>query len=313
MTFFIVKRFLFGISLILVVSTLTFFLIYGDGNTIARNILGENATQEQVAAKAASLGLDRPLIEQFFTWMGHAITGNLGASYFNGQSVVSALASRVPVTLAVVVGSVLLTALVSVCLGMLAAVKRGWIDRAVQVISVAGLSLPNFWVALLLVIWLAIGARIFPPTGYIAPSVSVVAWLSTITLPIIALSLGGVAAATQQVRGAVIDILEADYVRTLKSRGLKDGSILFRHALKNAAPAALTVLSLQFIGLLGGAIVIEKVFALPGLGSLAVGATIQGDVPIVLGVVIVTVILVVLVNLLIDLANGWVNPKVRLQ
>jgi peptide/nickel transport system permease protein len=310
---FVLRRLAFGVSLVLFATTLTFFLVYSDSSTIARNILGENATQEQVDARAEALGLDRPLVTQFLDWLGAAVTGDLGQSYFSADSVLSILVSRLPVTLSIVAGGVVVTALLSTVLGMLAAVRRGWADRAVQVLSVVGMSLPNFWVALMLVVLFAVTWQVLPATGYVSPDVSVTGWLASITLPVAALALSGVAAATQQVRGAVIDLLEADFVRTLRSRGLPERSILFRHALKNAASPALTVLSLQFIGLLGGAIVVEKVFALPGLGTTAVNATIRGDIPVLLGVVAMTVVMVVVVNLLIDIANAWVNPKVTLQ
>lgn len=313
MIVFVLRRLAFGVSLVLVATTLTFFLIYSDGTTIARNILGENASRAQVEARAADLGLNRPLAVQFWDWLSGAVTGDLGTSYFSTDSVSTILVTRAPVTLSIVVGGVLVTALLSAVLGMLAAVHRGWVDRVVQVISVAGMSLPNFWMALMFVVLFAVTWQVFPATGYISPDVSVTGWLASITLPVAALALGAVAAATQQVRGAVIDVLEADYIRTLRSRGISERSILFRHALKNAASPGLTVLSLQFIGLLGGAIVIEKVFALPGLGTTAVTATIQGDIPVLLGVVAVMVVIVVVVNLVIDLANGWVNPKVTIQ
>ncbi|QZY30453.1 ABC transporter permease [Nocardioides coralli] len=310
---FVLRRLAFGVSLILFATTLTFFLVYSDSSTIARNILGENASRAQVEARAAELGLDRPLLVQFLDWLRSAVTGDLGTSYFTTESVSAILVTRAPVTLSIVLGGVLVTALLSVALGMLAAVRRGWIDRAVQVLSVTGMSLPNFWVGLMLVVLFAVTWQLFPATGYVSPDLSVTGWLASIALPVAALALSGVAAATQQVRGAVIDVLEADYIRTLRSRGLSERSILFRHALKNAASPGLTVLSLQFIGLLGGAIVIEKVFALPGLGSTAVESTIQGDIPVLLGVVAVTVVIVVVVNLVIDLANGWVNPKVTIR
>lgn len=310
---FVVRRLAFGVSLILFATTLTFFLVYRDASSIARNILGENASQEQVAARAAELGLDRPLPTQFLDWLSHAVTGDLGTSYFSTETVSSILLSRVPVTLSIVAGGILVTALVSATLGMLAAVRRGWADRVVQVLSVLGMSLPNFWLALMFVLLFAVTWQIFPATGYVSPDISPTGWLASITLPVAALALSGIAAATQQVRGAVLDLLEADFVRTLRSRGLSERSVLFRHALKNAASPALTVLSLQFIGLLGGAIVIEKVFALPGLGTAAVTATVRGDIPVLLGVVAVTVVIVVVVNLVIDVVNGWVNPKVTVR
>ena len=313
MTAFVLRRLAFGVSLILFATTLTFFLVYRDGAEVARTILGESASQEAVLARSEALGLDRPVVMQFLGWLGDAVRGDLGTSYFSTETVASILVSRTPVTLSIVAGGVLLTAVVSAALGMLAAVRGGWADRGVQVLSVLGMSLPNFWVALMFVLLFAVTWQIFPATGYVSPDISATGWIASITLPVVALALSGIAAATQQVRGAVIDLLEADFVRTLRSRGLPERSILFRHALKNAASPALTVLSLQFIGLLGGAIVIEKVFALPGLGTTAVTATIRGDVPVLLGVVAVTVVIVVVVNLVIDIVNGWVNPKVTLQ
>lgn len=313
MIMFVLRRLVFAVSLVVIATTLTFVLVYRDGSTVARNILGESATRAQVEARAEELGLDRPLLVQLGEWFRGAITGDLGQSYFSTDEVSGVLLSRIPVTLSVVGGAVLVTALVAVALGMLAAVRGGWADRLVQVVSVIGVSLPNFWVGLMLVVAFAVTWRIFPATGYVSPDVSAVGWVASVTLPITALAVGGIAAATQQVRGAMIDVLEADFVRTLRSRGLPDRSILFRHALKNAASPALTVLALQFIGLLGGAIVIEKVFALPGLGTAAVNATLQGDSPVLLGVVAVTVVIVVVVNLAIDLVSGWVNPKVTLQ
>lgn len=313
MVTYILKRLAFGISLIFVVTSLTFFLVYGDPAVIARNILGQDATDQQIHDRVVAMGLDRPLTTQYWDWLTHAIHGDLGTSYITSRSVGETLATHVPVTLSIVVTGVLVTGLIAVALGMTAAVRRGAADRVVQVVSVVGISLPNFWTALMLVLLLAVTWRVLPATGYVSPDVSVGGWTASITLPVVALAFSGIASATQQVRGAAIDLLDADFVRTLRSRGLTSRSILFRHVLKNAAPPALTVLSLQFIGLLGGAIVIEKVFALPGMGTMAVNAVLSSDVPSLLGVVTVTVILVVLVNLLIDVLNGWVNPKVRLS
>jgi peptide/nickel transport system permease protein len=159
----------------------------------------------------------------------------------------------------------------------------------------------------------AITWQVFPATGYTQLTVDPAAWALGLVLPVTALVVGGIASAAQQIRGAVIDVLEHDYVRTLRARGLSDRSVILKHVLRNAAPPALTVLSLQFIGLLGGAVVIERVFAIPGMGTLTVNSSIQGDIPAIMGIVVVLVILVVAVNLVIDLANGWINPKARLQ
>lgn len=310
---FLARRLLSGVVLILVITTLAYALIYSSAGNAARNILGENATAEDVAAKARELGLDRPLYEQYFDWFSRAIQGDLGVSWFTSEPISALLANRLPVTLSMVILAVLVTAIISAILGVTAAVRGGWLDRLLQVVSVIGFSLPNFWVALVLVVLLAVTLPIFPATGYVPASESLSGWFLALILPVTALVLGGIASAAQQIRGAVIDVLDMDYVRTLRARGLGSTSVLLRHVLRNAAPPALTVLSLQFIALLGGAVVIERVFAIPGMGTLTINSSFQGDVPALMGVVVALVILVVIVNLVIDLANGWINPKARLQ
>lgn len=310
---FLAKRLLGGVVLIFVISTIAFLLVYSSTSDIARNILGESATAEQLAAKEAELGLDQPLLAQYFDWLGSAVTGDFGVSWFTSEAVTTALSARIPVTLSMVISAVLVTAIVSAVLGVAAAVRGGWLDRVIQFVSVIGFSLPNFWVALMLVLIFAIGLRWLPATGYVPFTESPAGWAATLILPVTALVLGGIAASAQQIRGATIDVLRQDYIRTLRARGLSDGSVIFRHALRNSASPALTVLSLQFIGLLSGAVVIERVFAIPGLGSLTVNAALLGDIPILMGIVVVMVVLVVIVNLVIDIAAGWVNPKVRVQ
>jgi peptide/nickel transport system permease protein len=299
------------VALVAIVATLTFLLVYSSTDAVARNLLGESATAEQIAAKNAELGLDQPIVTQFVQWVGNAAGGDLGVSWFTNQPVSEAVANGLPVTLSMVVSAVLLTALISVALGVFAAVRRGWMDRSIQVLSVIGFSLPNFWVALVLVLLFAVSLGVLPATGYVPFTESPSSWAAALVLPVASLVIGGVASAAQQVRGAVIDVLRQDFVRTLRARGLSNRSVLFKHTLRNAAPPALTILSLQFIALLGGAVVIEKVFAIPGLGTLTVSAALQGDVPVLMGVVVNLVVMVVIVNLLIDILSGWVNPKVR--
>lgn len=312
MVAFICRRLLSGVALVFVVSALTAFLIYAGGMDIARNILGTNATEEQVAQRAAELGLDRPAWEQYADWLGSALTGDLGRSYFSSEPVLQALSTRLPVTLSVVLTAVLITAVLSAALGVLAAVRRGWVDRFVQLANVVVGAIPNFWLALVLVSVFALNLRLFPATGYVPFLESPTGWLLSITLPVASLVIGGLGAA-MIVRSSVIDVLRLDFVRTLRSRGLSHREVLTKHVMRNAAPPFLTVMSLSFIGMFGGAVVIEKVFAIPGVGTLANNAAQRGDVPLVLGVVSVTVAVVVVVNLVIDILNGWLNPKVRVQ
>jgi len=310
---FIIRRLLAGVVLIFVVTAITFALIYAGGTDIAFNILGESATPEAAAALSAELGLDRPVPVQYWDWLTSALAGDLGTSFFGPEEVASALAIRIPVTLSLVVVSIVLTAIIGVVLGVASARRGGVVDKSTQVVSIVGFALPSYWIALVLVLLVALPfPGIFPATGYVPATVSVSGWLLSITLPCIALTIGGIAAISQQVRGSMIDSLRLDYVRTLRSRGMAENAIVYRHALRNSAGPALTVLSLQFIGMLGGAIIIERVFALPGIGSLAATASLRGDIPVVMGVVGFSVIVVVIVNLIADILQGVLNPKVRI-
>lgn len=310
---FILRRVLSGIILIFVITVIAFTLLYLGSGNIARTILGQNASEELVAQKAAELGLDRPLVVQFLDWAGSAITGDLGRSWFNGQLVSVQLASRLSVTLSIVIGAILITAIVSTVLGILAARRGGAVDGTVQFISIVGFAIPGFLIALFLVLIFAINLHWFKATGYIPITTSFTGWMSSVTLPIIALSIGGIATISQQVRGSVLDGLSRDYVRTLRSRGLSSNRVVYKHVLRNAGGPALALLAVSFVGMVGGAVIVEQIFALPGIGSLTVTATAAGDIPIVMGLVIVYAVIAVVVNLLIDLAQAALNPKVRLS
>jgi len=211
------------------------------------------------------------------------------------------------------VGVTLVTAVCGYLLGVWAGVSRGRVDNFVQVFSVAGYALPGFLVTIVIVIVFAVQLGWFPAVGYIPISRSFTGWLSTITLPVISLSIAAVAGVAQQVRSSVIEVSRSDYVRTLSTRGLPRRRILFRHVLRNASAPALTVLGLQFVGLLGGAVIVEQIFGLPGIGSMTIKYTSQGDIPIIMGLVMLTAIGVVLINLLVDLAIGWLLPKARVS
>ncbi|HET8795725.1 MAG TPA: ABC transporter permease [Arthrobacter sp.] len=310
---FILRRTAAGLVVLAAIVTLTYFLLFFSSSNIARNILGEFATAEQLAAKEAALGLDQPLLTRFFGWVSQAVTGDFGSSWFTHQSVVEALSTRLPITLTLVIAAITLTGVLATVLGMTAAVKRGWADRVVQVGSVVGEAIPGFVLAIILATVFAVQLKMFPATSTITPGSGPATWAASMALPVIALVVNAFTSGAQQVRSAVIKELERDYVRTLRSRGISEAEILYKHVLRSAAPAGLTILSLQFIGMLGGVVFVEQIFALPGIGSLAVQATTMGDVPVVMGVVLYTVIIVIIVNLLVDLANGWLNPKVRVS
>lgn len=309
---FLTRRLIAGALTVVTICVLAFFLLYAGSTDIARRIVGQTADPAIVARKATELGLDRPVVVQFFDWVAGAVTGDLGRSWFSGQPVADAIASRLPVTLSLTIGAVLVTAIVGLILGVVAAARRGAVDRGIQATSIITGAIPGFLVALILALAFGIWLRWLPATGYIRPEVSITGWLSTITLPIVALAIGAIAGVAQQVRGSMVDALRLDYVRTLRARGLPDRRVVYGHVLRNAAGPALSVLGLQFIVIFGGAVVVEQVFSLPGLGQTAVSATVQGDIPLVMGIIVVTALLVLAVNLAVDLLQGWLNPKVRL-
>ncbi|WP_433241421.1 ABC transporter permease [Actinomadura nitritigenes] len=308
---FVVRRLAGGAVLLFVISLLSYLLLSIPDNDVGRQLLGQSADQAAVDAKNAALGLDRPVLVQYADWLSHAVRGDLGASWFTSEDVTQAIANRLPVTVSLMVGVTLVTAAVSFLLGVWAGVRRGAVDRFVQVLGVAGYALPGFLVTLVLVLVFAVKLDWFPAIGYTPFAESPGGWLSTITLPVASLSIASVAGVSQQVRGAVIDVLRQDYVRTLRARGLSAPRIVFKHVLRNASAPALVLLGMQFVGLLGGAVLVEQIFGLPGIGGMTVTYTSRGDIPVVMALVMLTVVGVVLINLVTDVLIGWLNPKAR--
>ncbi|MGW8983382.1 ABC transporter permease [Streptomyces parvus] len=308
---FIARRVAAGALLLLVISLLSYLLLSIPDQDVGRQLLGQGADQAAVDAKNASLGLDRPVLVQYADWLAHAVRGDLGTSWFTSEDVATTVSARLPVTASLMVGVTLVATVVSFLLGVWAGVRRGAVDRFVQVLGVVGYALPGFLVTLVIVLVFAVNLNWFPAIGYTPFAASPSGWLSTITLPVLSLSVASVAGVSQQVRGAVIDVLRQDYVRTLRARGLPMSRIVFRHVLRNASAPALSVLGMQFVGLLGGAVLVEQIFGLPGIGSMTVTYTTRGDIPVIMALVMLTVVGVVLINLLVDVMIGWLNPKAR--
>jgi peptide/nickel transport system permease protein len=308
---FVIRRSGFSALLALGVSFATFALVFSNGSAIARTILGVDATEQQVADLAAELGLDRPVVVQYVEWLLGVLRGDLGVSYFTGEAVTTIMVSRIPVTLALVGIAMLLTAVLSALLGIASAVAGGWVDRLLQLVALVGTAVPNFIVAIVLVMTLAVGARLFPATGFVPFEQDPAGWALSLFLPVTAVVVASVGPASQQFRGAVKDVLEKDFVRTLRARGMRSAPIIFAHVFRNAAGPGIIILGLQIIVLMGGVVVIERVFSLPGVGELTVTNSLLGDIPIVMGCVLFIVVVVVVVNLAADLINAWINPKVR--
>ncbi len=305
------RRFLLAVPLLFAVSALTFILVSLTPGDPAREILGVQAAPDQYPKLRHALGLDLPLYEQYWRWLRHALTGNLGASLFNGEPVTHAIDVRFPVTVSLIIASLVVALVVGVGLGVLSAVRGGVLGRVVDALSLVGFAFPAFWLAAVLIAVFAVRWRVFPATGYVPLTESPSEWARSLVLPVVALSLGSVTAIAKQTREAMLDVLASEYILMAWANGLAPGSIIFKHALKNASLRVVTILGLQAIGLLGGTVFVENIFALPGVGGLLVNATLQHDLPVVQGIVIYFTVIVVCVNLVIDLAYTWLNPRVR--
>ena len=310
---FMAQRVLLAVPVIVLVSLFVFLLLDLLPGDAAVAIAGENATPEQIADTRERLGLDLPLPERFWDWFTAALHGDLGTSLYTGQSVGGAVAERLPVTASLAVVALLMAVVVGVPLGALAATRPGSrVDRVVGVAGSLAMALPPFVIALVLVVVFAIRLAVLPATGYesIADG-GVGVWLSHLLLPAVAVAALLGAELARQTRGALLDALSQSYVRTARARGLKPLSVVGKHALKNAAAPVVTVLALQAGHVLGAAVTVEFVFAMPGFGSLAVDAVNQRDVPMIQGVVFTSALVVLVANLLADLAYGYLNPKLR--
>jgi peptide/nickel transport system permease protein len=310
---YILRRLLSGVIILLTVTGLSFVLLYARGGAaIARNFLGQTATMQQAELTARHLGLDRPLLTQYAGWLGGLVRGNLGNSYASGVPVSVLLGEAAPVTLSLVVLTLVLTMIFSLFLGVLAAARGGWFDRLMQVLSVILGALPAYWVALMLVIIFSLNLSLFPATGYVSLTTSFTGWLSSLTLPATSIALGITLVLAVWIRSCIIDVQRRDFVRTLRSRGIPDRTIMYRHVLRNAAAPIVQMLGLQAIALLSGVIIVEKVFALPGIGTLTLSSGQDGDVPVVMGCITFLVVVVVVINLIVDIVNGLLNPKLKL-
>ena len=308
---FVVRRLLFSAPLVFGVSTVTFLLVSLLPSDAARTILGQYATPQQYTQLRHSLGLDQPLLTRYWHWLEHAAQGNLGVSPIYGASVTSLLDSRLSVTLSLVIGSTLVAAVVGIGLGVASALQSGLLGKLVDGLALIGLALPNFFLGLLLISWFAVSIRLFPATGYIPLTTSPGQWLRSLVLPVLTLAVPGIAVIAKQTRDSMLDVMSRPFVRTLRASGVPRRLIVFKHALRSAAIPVATVISLVFIGALSGTVLVESVFALPGLGGLAVQATTSHDLPVIQGVVLYFTVIVVAVNVVVDLAYCALDPRVR--
>lgn len=307
------RRLLISVPLLLVVALSTFVfesLLPGD---TARSLLGENASPEQYAATRRALHLDEPVLSQFGTYLKGVFHGDFGSSIFTGEPVLGSIGQRLPVTLTLILGAALVAAVVGVVLGVHSATRGRVASRIVDVVSLLGSALPSFWIALVFVDLFAMALGWFPATGYVPFTQDPGQWLLSVILPIVALSVHGIAAIAKVTRDGVMSALQMDFIRTLRAAGVPPRSLVWKHALRNSSVSISTMVGLTLVHFVTGVVFIETVFALPGIGQLIVNATNQHDLPVVLGVTLTITLIVVVVNLLVDLCYGLLDPKVRLS
>jgi peptide/nickel transport system permease protein len=305
------RRLVASLALLIVVPTVTFFVQAIKPLNVARSVLGLDATKAQVAAFNNHLGLEHGVIIRYFDWLGNAVHGNLGVSYTTGQSVTQILSPRVSVTLSLIIGALLVFTIVGSLLGILSASGGRVTSKFVNFVSTIGIAIPNFWLAVILVTLFAVTVKILPATGYVPFNHDPGAWFTSLILPVVALSFGGITAVAKQTRDQMLLALDSPYTRSLRANGVSEFSLVYKHALRNAAGPVITLFGIIFVGALSGSVVVENIFVLPGLGSQALQSALQGDVPVVQGVAVYFTVIVVVVNVIIDIANTALNPRTR--
>jgi peptide/nickel transport system permease protein len=308
----IAVKFLQAVPVILIISILAFLLLSllpGDPAVI---IAGEQASPEAIAHVRQQLGLNRPYVEQIAIWLFNLARGNFGASLILNQSVLSAVGERLPVTLSLAALSLSFTIPTGVFLGSLAAYyRRSWIDSAVMTIALLGVSVPAFWVAILGVVLFSVKLGWVPSSGFAPLSQGVGPWFASMVLPALILSLFQIGFLARMTRSAMLDVLSQDYIRTARAKGMSEWQTVGKHALRNALIMIITTAGILLSAAIGGSVIIEQVFALPGIGRMVVQAILARDYPLVQGTMLILGFAFVIINLLADVLYGLADPRVR--
>ena len=309
---YVIRRILATIPVMVVVAMFVFSLLFIAPGDPAAVIAGDQATPEQVERIRQSLGLDRPFLVQFSDWAWRLLHFDLGRSIFTNLPVTTMIAQRIEPTLSLMLITLILSVVVAVPIGVLAAWKAGtWIDRTIMGFAVFGFSVPVFVVGYLLAYIVALELEWLPVQGYTPIAQGIAPWFLNLILPSIALGMVYIALIARITRASMLEVLQQDYIRTARAKGLAQAPILFIHALKNASVPIVTVIGIGIALLIGGAVVTESVFAIPGLGRLTVDAILRRDYPVIQGVVLLFSFIYVLVNLAIDLIYTLIDPRIR--
>jgi peptide/nickel transport system permease protein len=309
---FILRRLLAVIPVVLLVTLASFLLmrlIPGDPAMLIADISASDAEIEKIREQ---LGLNEPFLTQLLHWYGNLLRGDLGESYLLGRSVTQAIWERLPTTLSLTLLSFVLSTTIAVTLGVIAAVKANtWLDQFVMSFALIGVALPNFWMGLMLIILFSVHLGWLPSGGYVPLSEDFWGWLRTCTLPAISLALLQIGLLSRITRATMLEVLQQDYIRTARAKGLSKSKVVGKHALKNVLVPVITILGISFSLLISGSLVIETVFSLPGVGKLLGSAILRRDYPVIQGGLIFVAVSMIFINLLVDILYAWIDPRVR--
>lgn len=311
---YLLKRLLSVIPVLFIVSTIVFFILHLTPGDPAVVILGEEAGQEQVEELRKQLGLDRPMIEQYTSWIFNALQGDLGDSFFMQESVLEAIVSHLGPTVSLGILAELVAIFLAIPLGIIAARNKGTAtDQSVMTFSLLGMSIPNFLLSLFLILIFSVSLRWLPVAGYQPLSDGLWNHLKYLILPAIALGTAHAALIARMTRSSLLEVLNANYIKTARAKGAQEKLVIYKHALRNAFLPILTVTGQSFLTLMGGTAIVETIFAIPGIGQLIVNAVMNRDYTVVQGAVLYVTFAFVFINLAVDLLYGVVNPQVRLD
>jgi peptide/nickel transport system permease protein len=318
MAAFIIRRVLFGLLVLWIISVVVFVMFFVAPHDVARLLAGRQANAAEIEAIRRNLGLNRPILDQYLSWVGNLLHGDLGYSYRGSVPVRDLLASRIPVTASLAFGAAIIWLLIGVGAGVLAAVRpRKVADRVVTFFALFFYSMPTFLLGLLLLyfafyrLYIA-GLPLFPGGGYVNFTDDPIGWADHLVLPWFTLALVTAAVYSRLTRGTMLDALGEDYIRTARSKGISEWRVIIRHALRSALTPVVTQFGIDLGALLGGAIVTENVFGLPGLGQLAVQSIFDQNLPVIIGIVVVASVFIVVANMGVDLVYALLDPRVRL-
>ena len=316
---FLVRRILLGLVVLWVIATVVFVMFFVAPSNVARLIAGRQATPETVALVKHRLGLDRPILDQYGSYMWNLLHGDVGYSFYNSTSVRSLIWERVPVTLSLAVGAAVLWLLIGVSSGVLAATRpRSVADRIVTVTALVFYSMPAFLLGLIFLYFLFFrlhlaGIDFFPGSGYVPLTESPLEWARHLLLPWFTIALVTAALYSRLTRGSMLDVLGEDYIRTARAKGLRERRVVYRHGLRSAVTPVVTQFGIDLGTLLGGVIIVENIFGLPGLGQLAVQSVTSQDLPVIIGTVVLAAAFIVAANIAVDVCYAVLDPRVRVH